>query len=131
MPVDRQDNSRDRQQIMLRAIGRVISPDAVEPKEIEIAPGFANGLDGVEEHEHLWILYWMHRLADADRRMLQAHARGDTTQPERGVFALHSPMRPNPIGMTRVRLVKREGNRLLVEGLDALEGSPVLDIKSG
>ena len=57
MPVDRQDNSRDRQQIMLRAIGRVISPDAVEPKEIEIAPGFANGLDGVEEHEHLWILY--------------------------------------------------------------------------
>ncbi|UCH36661.1 MAG: SAM-dependent methyltransferase, partial [Armatimonadota bacterium] len=53
------------------------------------------------------------------------------SRPLTGVFALHSPMRPNPIGMTRVRLVRRAGNRLVVEGLDALDGSPVLDIKSG
>jgi tRNA-Thr(GGU) m(6)t(6)A37 methyltransferase TsaA len=120
-----------KREVVLHPVGRVISPDSAEPKEIEIAPEFADGLDGVEGHEHLWILYWMHQLPDADRRKLQAHPRGDTAQPKRGVFALHSPMRPNPIGMTRVRLVKREGNRLLVEGLDAREGSPVLDIKSG
>jgi tRNA (Thr-GGU) A37 N-methylase len=49
----------------------------------------------------------------------------------RGVFSLRSPMRPNPIGLTRVRLLKKEGNTLLVEGLDALDGSPIIDIKSG
>lgn len=114
--------------IILRPIGKVIG---AEPKEIEVAPEFVDGLEGVEEKEYLWVLYWMNQLAEAERRRLQVHPKGDKTQPQRGVFALHSPMRPNPIGMTRVKLVRRCGNRLLVEGLDALEGSPVLDIKSG
>lgn len=126
MTADAADN-----RVILDPVGWVVSPDSAEPKEIEIAPEFASGLEGVEEHGHLWILYWMHRLSDADRRMLQAHPRGDTTQPKRGVFALHSPMRPNPIGMTRVKLLARRGNRLIVAGLDARDGSPVLDIKSG
>lgn len=120
-----------RNAVVLHPVGWVVSPDSAEPVEIEIAPEFAGGLEGVEQHGHLWILYWMHRLSDADRRILRAHPKGDAAQPKRGVFALHSPMRPNPIGMTRVRLLRRCGNRLLVEGLDALEGSPVLDIRSG
>ncbi|GAH56687.1 unnamed protein product, partial [marine sediment metagenome] len=55
---------------------------------------------------------------------------GNLTQPKRGVFTTRSPARPNPIGLTKVKLVKKEGNVLIVQGLDALEGSPVLDIKS-
>jgi tRNA (Thr-GGU) A37 N-methylase len=73
----------------------------------------------------------MHGVSKRDRSAFQAHPRGYITQPKVGVFALHGPSRPNPIGMTRVRLLKRRGNRLVVEGLDALEGSPVLDMKSG
>ena len=115
----------------MRPIGRVVSREGSQHQQIEIAPEFVSALDGVEGHECLWVLFWMHHLTERDRAVLQAHPRGDTTRPKGGVFALHSPCRPNPIGMTRVRLRRREGNRLVVEGLDAFDGSPVLDIKSG
>jgi tRNA-Thr(GGU) m(6)t(6)A37 methyltransferase TsaA len=62
---------------------------------------------------------------------VKVHPQGDLNKPLRGVFSMRSPMRPNPIGLTRVRLLKKEGNTLLVEGLDALDGSPIIDIKSG
>jgi len=119
------------QEIVVRPIGRVVSREGSQHQEIEIASDFVSGLDGVEGHEHLWVLFWMHQLMEGNRAVLEAHPRGDTTQPKAGVFALHSPCRPNPIGMTRVRLLGRKGNRLVVEGLDAFDGSPVLDIKSG
>lgn len=115
----------------MRPIGRVVSRAGSQRQEIVIASEFVSGLEGVEGHEHLWVLFWMHQLTEDDRAILQAHPRGDTTQPKAGVFALHSPCRPNPFGMTRVRLLGRKGNRLVVEGLDAFDGSPVLDIKSG
>jgi tRNA-Thr(GGU) m(6)t(6)A37 methyltransferase TsaA len=118
-------------EIILRPIGRVLSPDGADPKEIEIAPEFSAGLDGVEQQEHLWVLFWMHRLGKRERSTLRAHPKGDPKRPKLGVFSLHSPMRPNPVGMTRVRLLQRKGNLLLVEGLDAFQGTPVLDIKSG
>jgi len=117
--------------ITMRPIGRVVASEDAHHSRIEVWPEFAAGLDGVEEHEHLWVIYWMHQLSDRDRRVLKAHPRGDTSKSMRGVFALHSPCRPNPIGITRVRLIGSEENRLLVEGLDALDGSPLLDIKSG
>ena len=117
--------------IRLLPIGRVRSPGNGQPAEITVDAQFAEGLDGIESQEHLWILYWMHRLSDADRMKLKVHPRGDHARPKRGVFALHSPSRPNAIGMTRVRLLERDGNRLSVADLDALDGSPVLDIKSG
>jgi tRNA-Thr(GGU) m(6)t(6)A37 methyltransferase TsaA len=119
------------QEIAVRPIGRVVARAGSQRQEIEIARGFVPGLEGVERREHLWVLFWMHQLTEDDRAVLQAHPRGDMTQPKAGVFALHSPCRPNPIGMTRVRFVDRKGNRLVVEGLDAFNGSPVLDIKSG
>jgi len=102
-----------------------------EESVLEISSEFAEALLGVEQQEHLWVLFWMHRLSPEERRRLRAHPMGDRSRPQRGVFALHSPFRPNPIGMTRVRLLSREGNRLHVEGLDALDGSPIIDIKSG
>jgi len=73
----------------------------------------------------------MHKLSEEDRTKLQAHPMGDVTKEKRGVFALKSPMRPNPIGLTRVRLIERNGNVLIVEGLDAFDESPVIDIKPG
>ncbi len=114
--------------IVLRPIGRVRGAES--GKEVVVEAAFADGLDGVEEHDHLWVLYWMHQLSVGERRILRAHPKGDRAVAMRGVFALHSPCRPNPIGMTRVRLLRRDGNRLVVDDLDALDGSPVLDIKS-
>ncbi|MGC9318359.1 MAG: tRNA (N6-threonylcarbamoyladenosine(37)-N6)-methyltransferase TrmO [Armatimonadota bacterium] len=98
---------------------------------IEVRPEYEECLLRIEEREHLWVLYWMHELKPADRGITQVHPRGDGSVPLHGVFAVHSPMRPNPIGMTRVRLISREGLQLTVEGLDAFDGSPVIDIKSG
>lgn len=118
------------ERIQIRPIGRVRALDHGRV-EIEIAPEFVEALDKIESLDQLWVLYWMHGLAPEERSRLRVHPRGNRSRPVQGVFSLHSPMRPNPIGMTRVRLLKREGNRLVVEGLDALDGSPVLDIKSG
>ncbi len=117
--------------IEVRPIGQVQAAAEGKAAEVEIYAQFLDGLEGVEQLEHLWVLYWMHELAPKDRQILRAHPMGDRSRPKRGVFALHSPMRPNPIGMTRVRLLRREGNRLVVEDLDARDGSPVLDLKSG
>jgi len=117
--------------IVLNPVGRVHSAESPEQRIIEIAPEFADALLGVDELEHLLVLYWMHELSSERRSVLRGHPLGDQSRPLRGVFALHSPMRPNPIGVTRARLLRREGNRLYVEDLDALPGSPVIDIKSG
>jgi len=97
--------------------------------QVEIYHEFSAGLKGIDNVDSLWIMFWMHKLSEDDRKMLQVHPRGDVTREKKGVFALRSPMRPNPIGLTKVRLVKREGNILTVEGLDALDETPVIDIK--
>ena len=97
--------------------------------QIEIYDQFSAGLKGVENADSLWILFWMHKLSEDDRKTLLVHPMGNITKEEQGVFALRSPMRPNPIGLTRVKLVERKGNILIVDGLDALDGTPVLDIK--
>lgn len=102
---------------------------AKDKVKIEIYEQFSAGLKGIENADSLWILFWMHKLPEADRKVLQVHPRGDVTKEKQGVFALRSPMRPNPIGLTKVKLVKREVNTLVVEGLDALDETPVLDIK--
>lgn len=114
----------------IRAVGVVRRPDEeAETQLVEVLPEYAEALLGIEQAHELQILYWMHRLTEADRGILRVHPRGDRTRPRRGVFALRSPVRPNPIGSTTVTLEKVEGNRLTVSGLDALDGSPVVDIK--
>jgi tRNA-Thr(GGU) m(6)t(6)A37 methyltransferase TsaA len=97
--------------------------------EVEINPRFSAGLNGIEKNKYIWVLFWMHKLTEADRNILEAHPMGDRKKAKRGVFALRSPMRPNPIGLTRGRVVERNGNTLIVAGLDAFEGTPVIDIK--
>jgi tRNA-Thr(GGU) m(6)t(6)A37 methyltransferase TsaA len=98
---------------------------------LEVEPAYEEGLSGIDPGDRLTVLYWMHKLDNEDRRLLKVHPKGDPCKPLTGVFKLRSPMRPNPIGVTTVRVKSMEGNRLTVEGLDALEGSPIIDIKAG
>jgi len=109
------------------------SPDSEGTAEarIEVREKFAGGLEGIEESANLLILYWMHLNSPPDRKVLLVHPRGNPSRELRGVFSTRSPRRPNPIGITRVKVLKREGNVLVVEGLDAMDGSPLLDIKKG
>jgi tRNA-Thr(GGU) m(6)t(6)A37 methyltransferase TsaA len=88
---------------------------------------FAEALDGIESYSHVVVLFWFH-LSEKPSG-LKVHPRGDPQNPLRGIFATCSPVRPNPIGMTIVRLLERRGNELRVRGLDAVDGTPVLDIK--
>ncbi|MBN1675162.1 MAG: tRNA (N6-threonylcarbamoyladenosine(37)-N6)-methyltransferase TrmO [Kiritimatiellae bacterium] len=88
------------------------------------------GLRGLEPGSRIDVLYWMHRLGPTDRQRLEVHPRGDQSRPLQGVFSLRSPMRPNPIGVSRVDVLAVDGARLRVGGLDAEDGSPILDIKS-
>lgn len=84
------------------------------------------GLKGLEPGLQIMVVFYFHRARDYD---LLQHPRGDRSRQRRGVFALRSPRRPNPIGVTIVDLVAVEGNTLRVQGLDAINGTPVLDLK--
>lgn len=103
-------------------------PDEIRAVEsrIHLDPELQGGLDGLEVGQALLVIFYFHRSQGYD---LHQHPRGDPGRPARGVFALHSPRRPNPIGVTRVELLSIEGNVLRVRGLDAINGTPVLDLK--
>jgi len=92
--------------------------------EIEIFPEYQEGLKDIETCSHLILLYWLDR---ARRDVLQTRTPHNTEI--HGVFATRSPNRPNPIGFVVVRLIERKENILKVIGLDALDGTPVIDIK--
>jgi tRNA-Thr(GGU) m(6)t(6)A37 methyltransferase TsaA len=122
----------------LRPIGFVSSPlrdREAAPKQgdegapeavVEIGSQFAAGLDGIAAGDEVLVLTWLDR---ADREVLSVHPRGDLSRPAAGVFATRSPDRPNPIGLHRVRVLAVEGPNLRVEDLEALDGTPVLDLK--
>jgi formylmethanofuran dehydrogenase subunit E len=91
---------------------------------LEILPEFAEGLQDIEQEPHLIVLYWLDRSNRTTLKAIPPH-----TGVEHGVFATRSPDRPNPIGICIVDFIRREGNKVLVRGLDALDGTPLLDIK--
>ena len=91
---------------------------------LDILPEFEQGLADIEGFSHLYVLWVFDRAGGAS---LTAHPPSDN-QPH-GVFATRSPQRPNPIGLTTVALIRREGTRLVVRGVDMLDGTPILDIK--
>jgi tRNA-Thr(GGU) m(6)t(6)A37 methyltransferase TsaA len=93
---------------------------------IVLDPALTEGLTGLESGQQIMVVFYFHRSEGYD---LCQHPRGDRSRPQRGVFALRSPRRPNPIGVTAAKLVAVEGNVLRVRGLDAINGTPVLDIK--
>ena len=97
--------------------------------EIEIDPEYAGVLDGIEDFSHLLILYWAHKVDEEGRNLTKVHPMGRKDLPLVGVFSTCSPARPNPVLAIAVRLLERDGYMLRVEGLDAVDGSPVVDIK--
>lgn len=128
----------DSQRVLtLRPIGYVVKgrpwPTGDEPwqenvSEIEIDASWAEALEGLEGFSHIWILWWLDRFPDPPE-VLRVRSGGRPNVPLVGIFATRSPHRPNPIALTPVRLLEREGSRLRVVGLDAVQGTPVLDIK--
>jgi len=97
--------------------------------EIVIYPEFADLLHGVEDFSHLLVLYWAHKVDATGRGLTRVHPIGRKDLPLVGVFATCSPARPNPVLAIAVRLMERNGPTLRVKGLDAVDGSPVIDIK--
>ena len=103
---------------------------------IEIYEMFEDALDGVEGFSHIFVLAYFHKLRPEQIGPLRVKPRGLLRHgfkleelPTLGVFALDSPTRPNPVGLTLARLIRREGRNLLVAGLDYFDGTPVLDVK--
>jgi tRNA-Thr(GGU) m(6)t(6)A37 methyltransferase TsaA len=114
--------------LTLRPVGRVHRSGAA--LTIEINPQYADALLGLEAYSHILVFYWFHNNDTPEgRSTLRVHPRGDRTNPLTGVFATHSPRRPNLIALTRCELKAVAGTTLTVADLDALDGSPVVDIK--
>jgi tRNA-Thr(GGU) m(6)t(6)A37 methyltransferase TsaA len=84
------------------------------------------GLDGIATGDEIIVLCWLH---EADRSVLTVHPRGDRSRPEQGVFNTRSASRPNPIGLHRVRVLAIDGGRVQVSGLEAIDGTPIVDLK--
>jgi tRNA-Thr(GGU) m(6)t(6)A37 methyltransferase TsaA len=96
---------------------------------IQLASAFVPALSGLDGFSHAIVLTWLDRVSDAERDIVQEHPGGIDSLPLTGVFALRTHHRPNPIGLTVVRIDTVEGDSLHVFGLDAVDGTPVLDIK--
>jgi tRNA-Thr(GGU) m(6)t(6)A37 methyltransferase TsaA len=113
---------------MLKPIGWVkIEADRVV---VEVEESYLAALLGLEQYSHVWVLYWFHENDNPrDRAILQVHPCRNPDNPLTGVFAARAPVRPNLIGLNAARLLGVDGRRVFLEGLDAREGTPVLDIK--
>jgi len=95
--------------------------------EIVVYPEYAEALEGLARRAgRIVVLCWMH---EADRNRRKVHPRGKEDRPERGVFSTRSPHRPNPISLHTMELLEVRGNVLRVRGMDAIDGTPVIDIK--
>jgi tRNA-Thr(GGU) m(6)t(6)A37 methyltransferase TsaA len=123
----------------LKAIGRVessLTDPAAAPKQgdegapdawLHFEPDVLDALDGVRPGDELVLLTWLHR---AQRDVLRVHPRGDPSRAQQGVFSTRSPHRPNPIGLHPVEVVSIDGPRLRVRNLEAIDGTPIVDLKS-
>lgn len=130
--------STSSQEIVLRPIGVIhstLTDRSTAPKQgfegapdawLEIDPAVTDALDGLTVGQEVIVLTWLDR---GRRDVLKAHPRSDPSRPLTGVFALRSPDRPNPIGLHRVTIRAMEGTRLKIGPIEALEGTPVVDLK--
>jgi tRNA-Thr(GGU) m(6)t(6)A37 methyltransferase TsaA len=112
--------------------GRTSAEDAnwgkVESR-IEVDPEFAAGLEGLDQFSHAVVVFHMHLDPNREPATLQRRPRGRADMPLVGVFAQRGRMRPNPVGVTSVKIVRVEPGAVIVRGLDAIDGTPVLDLK--
>jgi len=126
----------ERHSLELKPIGIIHSPyhrkeealrqgcNREEISEVEVFKKFEEGLKDIERFSHIILIYWFHQ---SQGYSLTVTPPGDTKP--RGLFATRSPNRPSPLGLSVVELLAREGNVLKVKGLDAIDGTPLLDIK--
>ena len=124
-------------EIPVRPIGTVQNPIRILKREgwdsviseIVLKPGYEEALDGIEDYSHLFVLFWITRIPRSRRGMLKVHPKSREDLPFVGIFATRTQYRPNPIGLTLVELLSRKKNVLRIRGLDAVRGTPVLDLK--
>ncbi|MBN1245225.1 tRNA (N6-threonylcarbamoyladenosine(37)-N6)-methyltransferase TrmO [Candidatus Bathyarchaeota archaeon] len=123
-------------EIVLKPIGVVRTTavgdevrDKTRTSQVVIRKELTDALDGIDGFSHLFVLFWLHKTSAEERKLLKVHPRRRKDLPLLGIFATRTMTRPNPVGLTLVELVKVEGNVLTVRGLDAFDGTPVLDIK--
>jgi len=100
---------------------------SLQEATLEIYPEFCLGLAGMERLSRLVVLYWLHC---ADREVLRVYPRGDRSKEMIGVFTNRSPLRPNPVGISVVEILNVEISRVRVRGLDAIDGTPIIDLKA-
>jgi tRNA-Thr(GGU) m(6)t(6)A37 methyltransferase TsaA len=122
----------------LRPVGRVRSPlrdrasapkqadEGAPPAVLVVDAAYAPALHGLTAGAEILVLTWLDR---ADRTVLTTRPRDDPARPEQGVFATRSPDRPNPVGLHRARITAIDGTEVTVDALEALDGTPVLDVK--
>ena len=97
---------------------------------LELDPAYVDALRGLDGFSHVVVLYWFHRNDTPEKRQtLLVHPRNDPGNPLTGVFATRSPRRPNLLGMNTARLLSVEGNLVRIDGTDALDGTPLVDLK--
>jgi tRNA-Thr(GGU) m(6)t(6)A37 methyltransferase TsaA len=123
----------------VRAIGRIESPltdrknaprqpdEGAPAATLVFEPGVLDGLDGIRPGHTIVVLTWLDR---TDRTVLRVNPRGDPRRQEMGVFATRSPDRPNPIGIHEVVVTTVDGARIGVRGIEAIDGTPILDVKA-
>jgi tRNA-Thr(GGU) m(6)t(6)A37 methyltransferase TsaA len=114
--------------VRTKAVGKEVR-DKGNVAEIVFREDLEEALDGIEDFSHMFVIFWMHEISKEDRRTMKVHPRGRRDMPLLGAFATRTPHRPNPIGLTVVELLEVEGNVATVRGLDAFDGTLVLDIK--
>ena len=124
------------EKILLNPMGYVKTEavgDEVKDKsrisQIILRSNLVPALAGISGFSHVYVIFWMNQISEDKRLILTVHPRGRLDMPLLGVFATRTNLRPNPIGLTLVELLKVDGNILTVRGLDAFDGTPVLDIK--
>ncbi len=97
-----------------------------EVSEIIVDEKFTDALNGIKDYSHVIIVYWMDKVK---KYVITHKPQGNPEVPIVGIFACRCPPRPNPIAITTVKLIEREGNKIKVKGLDILDGTPIIDIK--
>ena len=112
----------------LRALGEATRQGSEGAPEawLDVEPTFARGLSGIATGDEVIVVTWLHR---ADRNVLEVHPRGDREIPLAGVFATRSPDRPNPLGLHLVTVREIAGTRLRIAPIEAIDGTPVVDLK--
>lgn len=117
------------QALKVYPIGKIVKKEG--RTLIVIDKPFEAGLLRVDRLSHLTVLYWFDRNDTPEKRsILQVHPRGNVNNPLTGVFATHSPVRPNLIGVSRCKIISVNGDIIEIDDIDAFDGSPVIDLKS-